>query len=408
MAFGQSVFLLLRWLIVASVVMSVSSLELICGGTQCPECKPPGQRSAPSVGIDLTMAYATAAMQFKNGTVRDLAKIDGSPEYRAAMRAITADATNIRNGLHSSLERVYFQDPTWRNPYPLSKYWKMPWAWWYNFPIWRRQLVNHFYPQSAPEYFSDEWIRAVTAILSEVKSTTMDTLDPPLEFNDVYLSWPDPLYYMRETYKERFQLACHLAGLKTLGNAGTIVSIATLQNEGIDFYPDKLMEDDPRAMLLISYNLASLGITLKIRDEWHFPEPVQVIESPAHGAEHVQHDDPKSYWGQVQELLETTIGDTPVDYVVLIGSHAREPNFLHALEEVFDRHDNIQPSVLERYKGTDFGLGEDKDDLLFLGARAAAATARFGMEEVMDYYCYMPAWCVPDEEEPVRYVRSEL
>ncbi|CEL09574.1 hypothetical protein ASPCAL12709 [Aspergillus calidoustus] len=87
----------------ASIVLSASSLEGICGCTQCPECKPPGQRSAPGVGIDLTMAYATAAMQFKNGTVRDLAKIDGSAEHSAAMRAITADATNIRNGLNSSL-----------------------------------------------------------------------------------------------------------------------------------------------------------------------------------------------------------------------------------------------------------------------------------------------------------------
>jgi hypothetical protein len=134
---------------------------------------------------------------------------------------------------------------------------------------------------------------------------------------------------------------------------------------------------------------------------------VQVIESLEHGAECLQHDDTKKYWGQVQELLGGAIEDAPVDYVVLLGSHAREPNLLHTLKEVFDRHDNIQPSVLERYMGPDFGLGKYKDNLLFHGARAAAAIARFGME-VMEYYCYMPAWCVPDEEEPVRYVRSEL
>ncbi|KAL3483444.1 hypothetical protein BJX62DRAFT_220275 [Aspergillus germanicus] len=51
----------------------------------------------------LTSATSTAAVHFKNGTTRDLVKIDGSAEYRAAMRQITQDASDNRNGLSSSL-----------------------------------------------------------------------------------------------------------------------------------------------------------------------------------------------------------------------------------------------------------------------------------------------------------------
>ncbi|KAL3468059.1 hypothetical protein BJX64DRAFT_246807 [Aspergillus heterothallicus] len=408
MALKRGTFSIISWLVVASVLLLASSKELICGGTPCPECFPPGRRSAPGVGIDLTMAYATAAIHFRNGTIRDLVKIDGSPEYRAAMRAITADAPNVRSGLNSSLERVHFQDPTWRNPYPISKYWNFPWAWWYNLKIWRRQLFDSFRHQTPPEYFSDDWIRAITAMLSEVKSTALDTLDPPLDFNNVYLSWPDALYYTTQIHVGRFRLACHLAGLKSLERVGRIVSMLSLEQEGIDFFPEHLNEDDIKAAMVISYNAASLGMILYNTDEFDDLQPMRALESPAHSAEHAQHDNSGDYWNQVQDLLETAIEEEPVDYVLLLGSHAQDLSLLSALKDVLDRHENVKSSVLDRYMSPDFGLGEDNDKLLFHGARGAAATARFGMEEHMDYHCYMPAWCIPDGNDPMRHVRSEL
>ncbi|KAL2822802.1 hypothetical protein BDW59DRAFT_149206, partial [Aspergillus cavernicola] len=123
---------------------------------------------------------------------------------------------------------------------PSQQILKWPWAWWYNLPIWRRQLVDSFYHQNPPEYFSDDWIRAITAMLSEVKSAAMDPLDPPLDFNDIFLSWPDALYDTRQIHEERFRPACHLAGLKSIRYAGMIVSKAALELEGVDFYPEEL------------------------------------------------------------------------------------------------------------------------------------------------------------------------
>ncbi|KAL2813981.1 hypothetical protein BJX63DRAFT_207085 [Aspergillus granulosus] len=396
-----------HWLILALMVISASSKEYICGGSPCYECSPPGKLHAPGVGIDLTMAYATAAIHFSNGTTRDLAKIDGSPEYRAAMRAITQDAPNIRNGLDSSMERVYFQDPTWRNPYPLNKYWKQPWAWWYNLLIWRRELVNGFYHQNPPEYFSDDWIRAITAMLSEVKSAAVDPIDPKLDFNEVSLSWPDALYGTRQIHEERFRLACYLAGLKSIRYAGTIVSKAALEYEGVDIYGDELSPAEPTTVLVISYNAASLGITLWTREVYNDLQPLRAIESPAYGADYAQYGDSRKYWAQAQDLMEDIIKGEPVDYVLLLGSHSQDPTLLNALKEVIDHHNNIQLSVMDRYLLPDLDLQQDKNRLLFYGARAAAAIARVGIETNFEY-CWQPDWCILDEEEPVRYVRSEL
>jgi hypothetical protein len=47
------------------------------------------------------------------------------------------------------------------------------------------------------------------------------------------------------------------------------------------------------------------------------------------------------------------------------------------------------------------------DRLVLLGARAAAGTARVGLETNLKYG-WQPTGCIPDEVEPLRHVKSEL
>ncbi|KAL3494675.1 hypothetical protein BJX62DRAFT_197147 [Aspergillus germanicus] len=56
------------------------------------DCIPSTRQDAPGVGIDVTMAYVAVAIHFENGTTSDLARVDGSPEYLAAMRSLAENA----------------------------------------------------------------------------------------------------------------------------------------------------------------------------------------------------------------------------------------------------------------------------------------------------------------------------
>ncbi|KAL2855924.1 hypothetical protein BJY01DRAFT_243103 [Aspergillus pseudoustus] len=169
--------------------------------------------------------------------------------------------------------------------------------------------------------------------------------------------------------------------------------MAALQHDGVDFIPDEITETDVEAALVVSYNAASLGLVLRSTGGYDWLQLVRAPESPAHGAELAQHNEPREHWYQVQNLLESVIDDEPINHALLLGSHAKDPDLLSALKEVLlNRHDNIMPSVLDRYMSPDSGLRQGKDRLLFHRARAAATTARFGMEEITNYYWCMPKW----------------
>ncbi|KAL2838175.1 hypothetical protein BJY01DRAFT_251078 [Aspergillus pseudoustus] len=217
------------------------------------------------------------------------------------------------------------------------------------------QLLDRFYHDQPPNpvYFSDDWIHALSAMLSDVKSAALDPLDPPLGFNDVYLTWPDALYGTRQIHAPRFSLACHLAGLKSIKYTGNIVSKATLELEGVDFFPEEV---DPTAPTTI------------------------LAESPVHGAERAQHDDSAKYLAEVQELFEDVIGDEVVDYVILLGSHSDDSKLLNALKATVAH--GLLPEA---------GLQVDTDRLVFLGARAAAGIAQVGMESNFEH-CWQPTW----------------
>jgi hypothetical protein len=53
------------------------------------------------LSVDRFVSISTAVIKFKNGTIQDIAKINGSPEYLAAMRSMAIDALNRRAGIPS-------------------------------------------------------------------------------------------------------------------------------------------------------------------------------------------------------------------------------------------------------------------------------------------------------------------
>lgn len=224
----------------------------------------------------------------------------------------------------------------------------------------------------------DDWVYTMAYMLSEIKSAAIDPMEPPLKFNHVLLSWPDFEFDTGHLYRGRIQLACRLAGLELMPRSN-VVSFYALESEWIDEWEDQT----EAAMLVISYNAASLGITWNYRAPHGIPIPERLLESPHHGAEDaLRVTNPAQYWTEVQDLLETVIETGPVDCFRLLGTNAGDPGLLQAIQDVIQRREGGDFSIslcgmpsMSRDEGD-----EDEDDPVFLAARIVSETAKVGME----------------------------
>ncbi|KAL2845095.1 hypothetical protein BJX68DRAFT_269281 [Aspergillus pseudodeflectus] len=341
-------------------ITMITCISTLAGlGRTYADCIPSRQRDAPGVGIDLTMAYVAVAIHFENGTTVDIARIDGSSEYLGAMRSLAEDARQF-DGLGPRMDCTHEPTQTFYPPLFMMEWWRAIRAWFH----------TDTNPPSDP-YQPDRWVDTIADTLSSIKSDILDTLDLPVS-DRVFTTWPDFEAGTGSLYRVRFRLACHRAGLDHLD--GEIASYHALGYDGI------LVEDDqdedgvpagPRAMLVISYSAASLGVTLNIRDGgivW----PRRLVENPELGA---ARNSDATYWGSVKLLLEEVVQDEPVDHILLLGPQAYDAGLIRAVLEVVDQHENINSSVLERYRGADLDM-RDEDLPVFMAARQAAAVAR--------------------------------
>ncbi|KAL2822696.1 hypothetical protein BDW59DRAFT_163679 [Aspergillus cavernicola] len=307
------------------------------------------------VGIDLTMAYGAVAIHFKNGTTKELGQIDGSSEYLATMRSLAEGAKIFHNPnplteqqlqLHESA-RTFYPSPFIRD-------------WWWSLKAWNNRILEQIGLSAHPAdeanapnpYTPDKWIDVVADMLLNTKSTIIDTVDPPLKYNNV------------------------LAGLGHLD--GYIVSYNSLQYDGKEVEFNEWGEEGytpsgPYAMLVVSYNAASLGITLNTR-QLGTPWPERLVESPQHGAN--QRNGSEEYWDEVKELLEDVIWDEAVDHVLLLGSHAYDTDLIRAIQGIVEGHTNINSSILDRYSSSGSDTLRDGNLPLFTAARQAAEIAR--------------------------------
>ncbi|KAH8696475.1 hypothetical protein BGW36DRAFT_360310 [Talaromyces proteolyticus] len=339
----------------------------------------------------------TVAIHFKNGTTRDLGKFDGTPEYLLAMRALAEDAQNVRNGMKSSLKEIHFSTP--HKPLnPPREYWWSPYTW-YRSAQRMPQLSEEQSRLRDVGHLADDSFKAIADMLSRVKSSAMNNIDPPLDYNYVLVTRPD--FEQGYMHNDGFRLACYLAGLDNLP-WGNIVSGYALRYEGVDNACDDegwgkycdLSKPNLPTLLVVSYNAASLGVTLNTRFLGLMPSPECLNENPTLGAGQANTTNPEAlakYWTEIRESIESVIGNATVNYLLLLGSHALDPDLLRVLEDVIDSRDDIDQSILDRYTKP-FPSQDDKARALFAGARDAAMVARFGLEFGFTA-CDEPSWC---------------
>jgi hypothetical protein len=220
----------------------------------------------------------------------------------------------------------------------------------------------------------------IVSMLAVVKSMIFDTVKPPLKYRSVYLSIPDiPNAGWR--YNGHISILCDLAGLEMLG--GSYASLHALHYHGVKHWfgpgdepPPHIDFFYPRNMLVISYNTASLTISLCTR-HLGVIDPGRTTQSALHGADNM--GAMVGYWDGVQSLISDVIRKTLVDYVLVMGSHAREARLLRVLQDIVADHVNINASVLERYVQGPASKEEREADL-FAAAGQAAVSARWGMQ----------------------------
>jgi hypothetical protein len=308
------------------------------------------------------------------------------------MRTIADDAQNVRNGMESSMKTILLLPQKQRINWRLAR-------------EWRRFISEKFHqiiellnpPAVRIEELPDDWVYTIASMLSKIKSAALDTLVPPLQYNYVHLTWPDFEADTGHIYKDRFGLACRLAGLGGIGegNIGNIASKYALLYE-------RTRESDLAAMLVINYNAASLGITLNtlMEGDRDFPWPLRLVEDSGHAAEdELLQTDPANNWREVRDLLRTVIGDEIVDYLLLLGSHARDPGLFQAVRDVLEGQPDVDLSILDRYNPAIPRESQDKDEPLFTVAREASRVARFGMETGFQHCIELPSCIALQAEE---------
>ncbi|KAL3475916.1 hypothetical protein BJX99DRAFT_228852 [Aspergillus californicus] len=330
------------------------------------------------------MAYAVVAIQFQNGTTRDLGRLDGSPEYLAAMAALAEDIGTFRS-FEAAMEHTQTH-PAKRTFYPA------PFIrdWWRALQDLYLSILHEFqlplpadthYPPPDP-YLPDKWVDIVAdTMLSQIKSDIMTSVHPPLKYFSVVTSWPDFESGTNSLYSMRFRRACALAGLEHI--AGNTVSYYALEYDGIAVDESKKWVEQsykpsgPQAMLVLSYNAASLDVTLNTRKAG-VVSPTRLLESPSHGA--FRHNGSEGYWHEVKQLIEDVVQEQVVDHLLLLGSHALNTDFIQVVGEVIKKHDNINSAILGRYISSGEEFVRDEDLPIFAAARQAAVLARRGME----------------------------
>ncbi|KAL4884226.1 hypothetical protein BJY04DRAFT_215655 [Aspergillus karnatakaensis] len=308
------------------------------------------------------MAYGTVLIHFKNGTIRDLGWVNWSGEHLIIMKELVEEAvifydySLLSNDTQTYSPRARFYPPIYVTNWmcELRDY---------IVSIQEKLHIRTPAPPREPTYPSVSNAYAeplLEGMFAKIKSELIDPLRPPLEHNDIFLTWPD------------FE-------------AHTVVSYHALEHDGIELDEFDLLlaqgydyeSSGPKAMLVLSYNEASLGITLHTRVMGGV-EPWRLAESPEYGASN--NNGSGIYWDGVKKLIEDIIQEKPVDHLLLLGSHAYNGEFIKTVGEVLETHPNINSSILDRYNSSKADTVLDEIVPLFMAARQAAKLARGDME----------------------------
>ncbi|KAK0108572.1 hypothetical protein ONS95_003370 [Cadophora gregata] len=349
----------------------------------CSECPSVHLQRAPGIGIDLTVAYGTAAINFHNGTIRNVAKIDGSPQYIAAMKALVADSELVSRNESSKLPGLEFS--TTSRPISL-------------FPL----GIPFLYPR--PQISSDRQVIAIKSLLVELKTAINATAR--LSYPYIYVSYPDTIAQVN-THRGRFDTAAEEAGFDIVGARGSSRSILydhRMHRCCIVEDEDESCVGEPcatevKVLLAVSLTEKSLETAVLTRtiDSWAMPGRIKTAINVGLGLSSSKYIDNKSYWSKVRDAVKNSIGKDMVDRVMFLGEHWENKELRDTVHEVLA--EKASDGSLDTAPFEDKILNTSSG--LWSAARGSAVAAKGLLLDHLD-------GCVPDDScEKVEY-RDEL
>lgn len=259
-------------------------------------------------------------------------------------------------------------------------------------------IVYHYPPTTGTPPHS--WIVAVADMLSLIK-LEIETVQP-LNYPFVVISVPSYPTNKSLIYQDRFQIAAENANLEPL------VPCRSAPRAALDFLgiEDCFGDDAPGSYctgldwidypLIDSYSSTTLDLSMMSRGkgvEWGFLFLERSSMNLDYGASSsMLPENPEKYWEDVKGSLRSVIGETEVDRIVLLGSHAGDPDLRQQVREVLtERHVESLESLMEEVDG-DAGLWD--------AAKRVASIARRGMIDGFEA-CIIPDHCKREEHDEI-------
>ncbi|KAJ6190810.1 hypothetical protein N7519_000831 [Penicillium mononematosum] len=346
----------MRTLYMCSLALLVSFVNVGyghgCTGYWCDTCLPAKVHDAPGVGFDLTPSYGTAVVHYYNGTVVEIAKVMGSPEYLELMARLATTSKPSPDSTLGFISRIQPRLLEYLLPDVSS-----PWRDW-----WRWLDTKLGRPVKADD------VEIISDLLHKLKTSSEKTISQPLD----RVAVTDPGFQSLTT--ATINAALRMLDLRTwVGDSG--------------YYTRRLVEGDA------VYAASGYGLCPEYQDLFHcmdeFAETPDRLTSEALsrltsveaqlvdyelGLDHLLEKDEAALWDRLRSQLQILPREFkyPITHLFLAGESATHPRslaiFRDSMSELLPGPANIELVM----------------DPTFAAARGAALYARRRQEVQSD------------------------
>ncbi|KAJ5781749.1 uncharacterized protein N7518_010232 [Penicillium psychrosexuale] len=334
-----------------------------CISQWCDTCLPAKVHDAPGVGFDLTPLYGTAVVHYYNGTVVEVAKVLGSPEYlelMARLATISKPFPNSTLGFISGLSLRLVENLLPEVSSPWRDWWR-----WLNTKLGR--------PVKPDE------VEIISDLLQQLKVLTEKKISQPLD----RVAVTDPGFQSLKSVT--LNAALRMSDLRTW--VGDSIYYANRIVEGDAVYAangyglcadyldlshcsDEFAESPDPTVLLVSYNRNLLYTSIVEGDTGEAFSRITRVEAQLVdyelGLDRLLEKDEAILWDRLRSQLQILPREFehPITHLVLAGESVTHPRFLTTLR---DSISELSPDVVN------IKLAMDPT---FAAARGAALYAR--------------------------------
>ncbi|KAJ5244009.1 hypothetical protein N7489_004105 [Penicillium chrysogenum] len=334
-----------------------------CVGQWCDTCLPAEVHDAPGVGFDLTPSYGTAVVHYHNGTVVEVAKIPGSPEY---LELMTRLATTSKPSPDSTLDSISeISSQLMENLLPdVSSPWRDWWRW-LNTKLGRPvkpdevEIISDLLQQlkASTERKISQPLDRVAVTDPGFQSLKSATLNAALRMLDLRTWVGDSIYYAHRIVEGDAVYAANGYGLCTDYLDPSLCS-------------DEFAESPDSTVLFVSYNRNLLytsiveGVTSEAFSRITRVE-AQLVDYEL-GLDRLLEKDEAALWDRLRSQLQILPREFehPITHLLLAGEGVTHPRFLATLR---DSMSELSPDVVNIKLAI---------DPTFAAARGAALYAR--------------------------------